>query len=58
MSRYYQKQSVDELLLETTRYFKAKKAYAWVDWEIIRDKYENIREACVKYTQTERQCRM
>ena len=30
--------------LETARYFKAKKAYAGVDWESIKEKYENIHE--------------
>ena len=33
-----------QLLLETTRDFKAKKAYAQVDTESIKDKYENIRQ--------------
>ena len=32
-----------ELLLETTRDFKAKKARAGVYWESIKEKYENIR---------------
>ena len=30
--------------LETARYFKAKKAYAGVDWESIKGIYENIHE--------------
>ena len=34
-------------LLETTRDFKAKKAYAEVYWESIKEKYENIREIFV-----------
>ena len=33
-----------QLLLETTRDFEAMKTYARVDWESIKDKYENIRE--------------
>ena len=33
-----------QLILETTSDFKAKNAYAGVDWESINDKYENIRE--------------
>ena len=33
-----------QLLLETIRDFKAKKAYAQVDTESIKDKYENIRQ--------------
>ena len=31
-----------QLLLETTRDSKAKKAYTGLDWESIKDKYENI----------------
>ena len=34
-------------LLETTRDFKAKKAYAEVYWESIKEKYGNIREIFV-----------
>ena len=30
-----------QLLLETTRDFKAKKVYAGVDWESMKDKYED-----------------
>ena len=36
-----------QLLLETTRDFKAKKAYVGVDWKSIKDNYQNIRETFV-----------
>ena len=36
-----------QLLLEATRDFKAKKPYGGVDWESIKDKYENIHETFV-----------
>ena len=36
-----------QLLLEKARDFKAKKAYAGVDWESIKNKYENIGETFV-----------
>ena len=43
-----------QLLLETARDFKAQKAYVGVYWESIKEKYENIRETCVKSTQKDR----
>ena len=36
-------------LSETKKYFKAKKAYAGVDWESIKDKYEIVKPLCQIY---------
>ena len=35
------------MLLEIVRDFKAKKGYVGVEWESIKDKYENICETCL-----------
>ena len=35
------------MLLETTRDFKVGKAYEVVDWETVKEKYEEIREKFV-----------
>ena len=36
-------------LSETKKYLKAKKAYAGVDWESIKDKYEIVKPLCQIY---------
>ena len=44
------------LLLEGARGFKIKKTYVGADWEIIKDKFENIRETFVSNLAKQRYC--